>query len=92
MLTTFLVANLPFQLVENLSFSKLLEIARPDINVPNRRCLRQLLNVQHDTAARAFLSDLGKRTGVSLAIDCWSSPNKVAFMAIFAYYALVEWK
>jgi hypothetical protein len=31
MLTTFIIANLPFQLVENLSFRKLLEIARPTL-------------------------------------------------------------
>jgi hypothetical protein len=92
MLTTFLIANLPFQLVENLSFCKLLEIAHPDIDIPNCRCLRQLLDVQHDTAAQAFLDDLGERTKVSLAIDCWSSPNKVAFMAIVAYYVSVDWK
>ncbi len=48
--------------------------------------------MQHDTAAQVFLDDLGERTKVSLAIDCWSSLNKVAFMAIVAYYVSVDWK
>jgi hypothetical protein len=70
MLTMFLIATLPFELVENLSFCKLLEIAHPDIDVPNCCSLRQLLDVKHDTATWVFVDDWGKRTKVSLAIDC----------------------
>jgi hypothetical protein len=51
MLTTFLMANLPFQLVKYLGFRKLHEIAHPDIDILNCRCLHQLLDVQHDAAA-----------------------------------------
>lgn len=35
MLTTFVIANLLFQLVENNSIKKLLELARPSIDMPN---------------------------------------------------------
>jgi hypothetical protein len=40
MLTTVLLANLPFQVVEHHSFRKLLSIARPGIDVVNRSRLR----------------------------------------------------
>jgi hypothetical protein len=90
--TTFVSANLPFQLVENHSFKKLLEIACLGIDMPNRRQLRKLLDICYESATEAFLSDLGNRTKVSLVIDCWSSPNKIAFIAIVGYYILVEWK
>ncbi len=29
---------------------------------------------------------------MSLAVDCWSSPNKKAFIAITAYYISEDWK
>jgi hypothetical protein len=91
MLTTFVIANLLFQLVENHSFKKVLEIARPGIDTPNSRRLQKLLDVRYKSATKAFLSDLGD-CKVLLAIDCWSSPNKIALIAIVGYYISVEWK
>ncbi len=91
MLTIFVIAKRPFQLVENHSFKKLIEIACPGIDMPNQQQLQKLLNICYKSATKAFLSGLGDCTKVSLAIDCWSSPNKITFIAIVGYYILVEW-
>jgi hypothetical protein len=73
-------------LVENKSFQKLMSIARPGIDTFTRRHLRHLLDVRYASLTESYFSDLGPRTKVSIAIDCWSSPNKKAFMAIVPYY------
>ncbi len=92
MLTTVLLANLTFQVVEYHSFRKLLSIARPGIDVVNRRCLRQLLNDRYTKVTDGHLQGLGPTTKVLLAIDCWTSPNQKAFVAIVAYYISESWK
>ncbi len=70
----------------------MLNIARPDIDMPNRRRLRYLLDDRHEEVQTASCKDLGPRTRVSLAIDYWSSPNKKAFIGIVAYYISESWK
>ncbi len=48
--------------------------------------MRQLLNIRHASLTEAYFADLGPLTKFSLALDCWSSPNKKAFIASVAYY------
>jgi hypothetical protein len=70
MLTTVLLANLPFQVVEHHSFRKLLSIAHRGIDVVNRCRLRQLLDDCYTKIKDGLLQDLGPTTKVLLAIDC----------------------
>ncbi len=74
-LSMVLSANLPFRFVEDPEFIKLLNIARPTVELPTRQRLRHLLNERYKKTNEELLSDLGPTTKVSLAIHCWSSPN-----------------
>ncbi len=87
-----LSANLPFQFVENSEFIELLQIARPTNEIPSRQRLRHLLNQRYDERNPRLLRDLGPSTKVSLAVYCWSSPNRHSFIAVLAYHISEDWK
>jgi hypothetical protein len=60
--------------------------------VPHCHCIKELLNQQFQSIAAQHFLDLGEQTKVSLALNCWSSPNCLSFLAISAYYDSEEWK
>ncbi len=39
-----------------------------------------------------LLPGLGDETKVSIAIDCWASPNTLSFLGITAYYISEDWE
>ena len=39
-----------------------------------------------------ILEDLPTGAKISLAIDCWTSPNRLAFLAINGYFIDSEWR
>src|ERR1035438_270217 len=52
-----------------------------------------LLLMEHATSiCSTMLNDLGPCTKVSLALDAWSSPNHLAFLAMMAYYINTSWE
>ena len=49
--------------------------------------------MEHATSiCSTMLNDLGPCTKVSLALDAWSSPNHLAFLAMMAYYINTSWE
>ncbi len=86
MLTTVLLANLRFQVVEHHGFWKLIFITCPDIDVVNQYHLRQLFNDHYTKVKDGLLQDLWPTTKVSLAIHRWTSLNQEAFVAMVANY------
>ncbi len=92
MLSMVLSANLPFQFVEDSEFVELLRIARPTVEILSCQRLRHLLNQRYLETNQRLVGDLGSTTKVSLAVDCWSSPNRHSFIAVLAYYVSEDWK
>ena len=49
--------------------------------------------MEHATSiCSTMLNDLGPRTKVSIALDAWSSPNHLTFLAMTAYYINTSWE
>jgi hypothetical protein len=94
-LITFIAAlRLPFQLVEHPEFRALLEMVRlapcfPDIPAATtiRRHLQEIVQERQYT----LLQNLPKGAKISIALDCWTSPFRQAFMAITGYFIDQEW-
>ena len=84
--------NLPFRAVEHPQLRRAFRIARPSIDIPGRKRIKLLLEERYAKLTENLLDDLGSETKVSLALDCWTSPNHHAFMAITAYYITADWK
>jgi hypothetical protein len=92
MLSSIISANLPFRIVEDVEFRKLLQLAHPTVDITSRKHLRVLLDERAVSLKSKLLSDLGLHTKVLLALDCWSSPNRYSFLAVMAHYVSVDWK
>jgi hypothetical protein len=85
-------SNIPFRTVERDSFQGLLQICRPSVKVPGRTHLRSLISDRADAARKQMLKYLPATRKVSLALDCWTSPNRLAFLAILAYFITDNWE
>ena len=57
-----------------------------DINIPFTGQVRQLLDKRVDEVEETALDDLPPIAKISLALDTWTSPNNLIFMAITGYY------
>lgn len=94
-LTTFIVAlRLPFQLVEHPEFRALIEIASsaPTIpEIPSARTIRRHLQETVRERQDSLLQTLPEGAKLSIALDCWTSPFRQAFMAVTGYFIDLEW-
>lgn len=94
MITFIAASRLPFQLVEHPEFRALLEIARlapcfPEI--PTATTVRRHLQEIVEERQYALLQKLPDGAKLSIALDCWTSPFRQAFMAITGYFIDQEW-
>lgn len=63
----------------------------PSVEIPERKRLKVLLEERYLQLKDSLLDDIRPQTKVSLAIDCWTSPNHLSFMAVTAYYITTDW-
>ena len=87
-------SRLPFQLVEHPQFRALIEMARLAPSFPEipsaymvRRQLQELVEERQHTLLRMLPMD----AKLSIALDCWTSPFRQAFMAVTAYFLDKDW-
>jgi hypothetical protein len=85
-------ANIPFRTLERPSFQALLQICRPSIQLPGRTHLQKLIAERATAARKQILKQLPSSRKISLALDCWTSPNRLAFLAILGYFITDGWE
>ena len=90
--TTIAARNLPFFAVENLQFCQTLRMLRSDVQIPGRKRVKVRLKERYCQIVTKSFEDLGATTKVHLALDCWTSPSHLSFMAIIAYYISEIWR
>jgi len=78
-------------LVEHDSFRDLLRFCRPTIEIPHRTQIKTNLLQRFDEARKGMLHKLPSSRKISLALDCWTSPNKYSFLAISGYFISDDW-
>jgi len=91
-LKAFLATNLAFNCSNNLAFRRVFKYIRPGVKIPSPTPLTRHLkrlgkSTVHDI--RTCLPAAGK---IALAADTWTSPNKLAFLAIVAYCISDSWQ
>ena len=89
------VSHLPFLFLEHPEFRDLLSYVRLAPSMPEvpsakvmRRQLRDLVREQQ----RNILQTLPSSAKLSLALDCWTSPFRQAFMAVTGYFLDQHWE
>lgn len=92
LVTTIVASSLPFRIVKNKEFQRLLSLLRPDVRIPGRTTIRADLDRQFEAVCKQLLTDLPTDQRVSIALDAWQSPFKKSFLAITAYHITRDWK
>jgi len=91
-LKAFLATNLAFNYSNNLAFRRVFKYILPGVEIPSpttlTRHVKQLGKSTLDDI-RTCLPAAGK---ISLAAGTWTSPKKVAFLAIMAYWISDSWQ
>jgi len=88
----FLATNLAFNCSNNLAFPRVLKYIRLGVEIPSPMTLtRHFKRLGTSTVddIRTCLPAAGK---ISLAANTWTSPNKLAFLAIVAYWISDSWQ
>jgi hypothetical protein len=70
----FIAGNLPFNFVEHPEFICYMTLIRPDIRLPSRWKLRNMLEARYTATIAADLPGLGPTTKVSLALALITLP------------------
>jgi hypothetical protein len=65
---------------------------KPNLEIPHRTVIRTELTMQFNNVMEKLLLDLPPMAKVSIALDGWQSPFKLAFLAITAYYITNDWQ
>ena len=63
-----------------------------EASMPSATLIRSLLLIRVEAIQDEVLVDLPTSAKVSLAIDCWTSPNCLAFMAVTGYFIDANWQ
>lgn len=78
----FFGSNLPFRVVENNEFSKLVELLRPGYQPPNRKALAgDLLDTVHEVIQSMKAEITDDRSTLTIMQDGWSNVKKYAIIA-----------
>ena len=77
--------RLPFRALDNIELRRWIRMASfarkpPEFLRP--KDVREGLQTQVEIGREKTLALLSPAAKISLAVDCWTSPNKLAFMAI----------
>jgi hypothetical protein len=84
--------NIPFRNADHNQMRKLFKMLRSTVDCPNADRLRKDLSKEADKVREQIKEELRGIKKVSLALDGWTSPNKLAFLAIVVYYITPDWK
>src|SRR4051794_21542620 len=83
--------NWSFHSIDSLQLRKLLHMLHHNLDVPSANLMKSQLKDQAGTVRGQIRKDLSANSKVSIALDAWSSPNHLAFLAIVAYYIDKDW-
>jgi hypothetical protein len=88
-------SRLPFQLIEHPNFYGLIQMARlaPTMPIiPSAKTIRGRLGDIVKERQKSLLAKLPSDAKLSIALDCWTSPFRQAFMAVTGYFIDHDWK
>lgn len=85
-LRIIIAGNLSFSHAENPEFVETLKDAYPDCILPSRKTIVELLKTKAEMAKQDLVTKLSHADcKVSLAVDCWTTRNNVAFLGTFQF-------
>lgn len=89
------LSRLPFQFIEHPEFRDVITFARlapTQPHIPSAKTIRSRLQEYVQKQQQSILQKLPPNAKLSLALDCWTSPFRQAFMAVTGYFLDQHWQ
>jgi len=87
----FVSANIPRNAISNLDPRQSYKALRGDLVLPSAMTLSNICRREYALTVDAIMKQLPLRNKVSLALDRWTSTNKLAIMSVVAYSMDRNW-
>ena len=92
LLLGFLSALIPFNTITNPELRRILFSLKPDVNHPSVSTLRRLLATEYEKTTKSIRDNMPEGQKVGLALDGWTSGNKLAISSEIMYYISKSWQ
>ena len=87
----FVLAHIPWNSISNLELRRSYKALCDDLVLPSATTLSNICRRVYALTVDAIKKQLPLRNKVSLALDAWTSMNKLAITSIIAYYIDRNW-
>jgi len=87
----FVSAHNPWNAISNLELQRSYKALRDDLVLPSAMTLSNISRREYAPTLDAINKQLPLRNTVSLALDGWTSMNKLAITSVIAYYMDQNW-
>lgn len=81
-----------FASVENREFRRLMGMLWPNVDPPLGKQIKKIIEEQGKIIQDSMFQVLRRATKVSLALDYWTSLNRLSFLAMTGYYVSEDCK
>ena len=92
LLRAFLSTDISFNAVTNVHLRATWKMLKKDLSIPCPTTLRRRLDTYYESVRKEIKSRILKGTKISIAIDSWTSPNHLAFLAVMGYFITSDWE
>jgi len=87
----FMSAHIPWNTISNLELRPSYKALCDDLVLPTATTLSNICRRDYALTVDAIKKQLPSRNKVSLALDGWTSTNKLAITSVIAYYMDQNW-
>jgi len=87
----FVSAHIPWNTISNLELWRSYKALCDDLVLPSATTLRNICRREYALTVDAIKKQLPVRNKVGLALDGWTSTNKLAITSVIAYYMDRNW-
>jgi hypothetical protein len=87
----FVSANIPWNVISNLEFRRSFNALRDDLILPSASTLGNICRREYSLTIDAIKNQLPAKNKVSLALDGWTSTNRLAITSVIGYYIDQHW-
>ena len=91
LLLGLLSALIPLNAISNQEFRRVFSILRSDVQIPCVSTLTNLLAREYQMTIVAIKNQIPRGQKVSIALDGWTSQNRLAITSVILYYISKNW-
>ncbi len=84
--------NAPFRAIDNEELRRALSMTAHGLRIPRSSKILRLVTGFVERLETSLLKNMVAGSKLSIAYDCWTSPNNYAFLAVVGYFIDKDWK